>query len=72
MIDVLRKEIHRIRRVAPVGDKVARAHAVSGLVVGGRVFLPGRANADGTGYRALTPDTSKQLVDECSAFPKAA
>ncbi len=73
VIDVLKKEIRRIRRVAAVGDKVARAHAVSGLVVGGRVFLPGRANADGTGYdRALTPDTSKQLVDECSAFPKAA
>jgi len=38
--DVLKKEIHGIIPVKPLGGKVVRAHAVTAVVEAGNVFIP--------------------------------
>jgi hypothetical protein len=45
--------------VKPLGDKVARAHAVSPLVESGRVFLPDQAS------------WLREFLDEVTSFPAA-
>jgi predicted phage terminase large subunit-like protein len=45
--------------VKPLGDKVARAHAVSPLVESGRVFLPDQAS------------WLREFIDEVTSFPAA-
>ncbi len=42
-------------------------------VEAGNVYLPGAANAEGTGYDPTqTPDWVRGLVEECAAFPNSA
>ncbi len=52
---------------------MARARAVAPEVEAGNVYLPGMANAEGTGHDPMrTPDWVRGLVEECAAFPNAA
>ncbi len=61
LIQMLRSETRLpILPVKPLGDKVARAHAVAPLVESGRVFLP-----DQTTWL-------RDLIDELCASPRAA
>ena len=53
-------------------DKVARAFAITPSLEAGQVFLPGRANADGSGPDPSSPAWVLELVDECAAFPNGA
>ena len=60
LIQMLRNETRLpILPVKPLGDKVARAHAVSPLVESGRVFLPDQAS------------WLRELIDEVTSFPAA-
>lgn len=59
VIQVLKREISGIIPVEPKGGKIARAHAVSGAIESGHVYLP--------------KDKSfvKDFMEECSRFPNA-
>ena len=73
VLSTLQREVPGLSGVNPKGDKVARARAVAPEVEAGNVYLPGMANAEGTGYdRMQTPEWVRGLVDECAAFPNAA
>ena len=63
----------RRRQAPPQADAGARARAIAPDVESGNVYLPGMANAEGSGYDPLqTPGWVCGLVDECAAFPNAA
>ncbi len=73
VISALRRQVAGLIAVNPKGDKVARARAIAPDVEAGNVYLPGMANAEGSGYDPLqTPGWVCGLVDECAAFPNAA
>src|SRR6266849_1244848 len=62
LIQTLQKEIPGIIAVEPDGSKEARAHAVSGLVEAGNVYLPQTTDAPWV----------EGFIEECAAFPKGA
>jgi predicted phage terminase large subunit-like protein len=69
----LRNEISGLILNRPEGDKVQRAHAVSGILEAGNVLVPGAALNDGSGFdTARTPAWVQELIEECAAFPNAA
>ncbi len=52
---------------------MARARAIAPEVEAGNVYLPGAANAEGTGYDPTqTPDWVRGLIEESAALPNAA
>lgn len=73
LLDVLGSEIPGLIPVVPRGDKVARARAITPQIEAGNIYLPGRGNADATGYdRDTTPGWVQALIEEAAAFPNAA
>lgn len=72
IVAALRDTVPGIAAARVERDKVARAFAVTPSMEAGQVFLPGRANADGTGPDPSSPAWVLELVDECAAFPNAA
>lgn len=66
VISALQKEIAGVYAVNPLGGKVSRAQAVSGLVKAGRVFVPRPVDAP------WVDEGSESFLAECSAFPRGA
>jgi predicted phage terminase large subunit-like protein len=72
MIDVLRQELSSIHPITPNGSKELRAQAVSPQIEAGNVWLPGAANAEGTGFdRSRTPQWVQDFIYEAESFPAA-
>lgn len=69
IVAALRDTVPGIAAARVERDKVARAFAVTPSLEAGQVFLPGRANADGTGPDPSSPAWVLELVDECASFP---
>lgn len=68
----LKHDIPGVILVAPEGDKINRAHAVTPQIEAGNVYLPGAPNSDHTGYDpAHTPRWVQDLIEETAAFPTA-
>ncbi|GHU69967.1 hypothetical protein FACS1894184_14780 [Clostridia bacterium] len=59
VIDVLKKEVHGIIPVKPLGGKVVRAHAVTAAVEAGNVFIPDASVAPWV----------HDFIEELSSFP---
>lgn len=59
IISVLRRKISRIIGVTPMGGKIARVNAISGIIESGNVWIPKTAWGDA-------------FIDEAAAFPKGA
>jgi predicted phage terminase large subunit-like protein len=72
IVAALRDTVPGVTTARVERDKVARAFAVTPSLEAGQVFLPGRANADGTGPDPSSPAWVLELVDECASFPNGA
>lgn len=57
IIQMLRKTMHGIIAVNPIGGKVSRVNAILGAVESGNVYLP------------VNKPFTEDFVDECAAFP---
>jgi len=62
VMDVLRKEVHGLVPVEPMGGKVVRAHAVTACVEAGNVFIPDASIAPWV----------HDFIEELSSFPSGA
>jgi predicted phage terminase large subunit-like protein len=62
VIDVLKKKIHGIIPVEPMGGKVVRAHAVTANVEAGNVYIPDASIAP----------WANDFIEELSSFPSGA
>ena len=62
VIATLKREIPGLIAVRPEGGKVARAHAVTGLIEAGNVYIPSSETCAWVG----------DYIEECSAFPNGA
>jgi predicted phage terminase large subunit-like protein len=62
VIDVLKKEIHGLIPVEPLGGKIVRAHAVTAVVEAGNVYIP----------QASAAPWIHDFVEELSSFPSGA
>lgn len=54
---------------SPRGDKQQRVHAVTPMLEGGNVWLPGAAMPDGKADTTLSPAWVDRFVEECAGFP---
>ena len=59
IISVLRKKLHAIIKITPMGGKIARVNAISGIIEAGNVYIPRTSWGD-------------DLIEECAMFPRAA
>jgi len=62
VMDVLKKEVHGLIPVQPMGGKVVRAHAVTAVVEAGNVYIPDASIAP----------WAHDFVEEMSSFPSGA
>jgi hypothetical protein len=70
LVDKLSENLAAVVPVAPVDSKINRAMAITPLLEAGRLYLPGAANSDGTGYdRTRTPTDTQDFVEEAARFP---
>jgi predicted phage terminase large subunit-like protein len=60
IITMLRREMHGVIAVQPIGSKMARVQAILGAIESGNVWVPKD--------KRFTAD----FIDECSTFPNAA
>lgn len=59
IINVLRRKLHAIIKITPLGGKIARVNAISGIIEAGNVHIPKTSWGD-------------DLIEECALFPRAA
>lgn len=68
LIQELRMSNIRIHAIDPGRlDKVARAHAVSAMLEGGLVYVPGKEDAEGN---IIPVSWAQRVIDACATFPK--
>lgn len=73
VIAQLRNVVPGLLPSTPQGDKVMRAHAVSGQLEAHQLFVPGAALPDGSGPDpARTPSWVQEWITEHSSFPNTA
>lgn len=65
----IRSRVQGVVVWAAKNTKYQRAEAASPALDGHNCFLPGYANADGTGYDERTPMDVQEFVAECAGFP---
>lgn len=59
IISVLRRKLHGIININPMGGKISRVNAISGIIEAGNVHIPNTKWGD-------------KFIDECASFPNAA
>jgi len=57
IINVLRRKIHGIIGITPMGGKIARVNAISGIIEGGSVHIP-------------KTSWGEAFIEECAVFPR--
>lgn len=59
IISVLKRKLHGIININPMGGKVSRVNAISGIIEAGNVHIP-------------STQWGNRFIDECASFPNAA